>query len=206
MKAGGYKGVLLQNLEKSKCELVHRLVAKAFIPNHDNLPCVNHKDENKWNNCVDNLEWCTHKYNNNYGTRNKRVSKTKTNNTYNMKSVLCVETGVIYPTLYEVERQTGISAQAVFMCCKGTIYSKRKGFTKRYTAGGYHWKFENDPKEVNLTKGKVFHRTVRCVETGVVYESLAEAMRATGINNTNILDACKGRLKTAGGYHWEYIK
>lgn len=134
IKKGGYKGVLLKLNKKNKWELVHRLVAKAFIPNPNNLPQVNHKDENKLNNLVDNLEWCDSKYNNNYGTKKERISKAKINNTYNMKSVLCIETGIIYPTLYEVERQTGISAQSVFMCCKGIVYSKRNGFTQRNTA------------------------------------------------------------------------
>ena len=54
---------------------VHRLVAQAFIPNPDNLPQINHKDENKENNHVDNLEWCTNEYNSRYGTKSERVAE-----------------------------------------------------------------------------------------------------------------------------------
>ena len=60
-----------------KHEYIHRLVAEAFIPNQDNLPCINHKDENKSNNNVENLEWCDKAYNNRYGTINIRQSETK---------------------------------------------------------------------------------------------------------------------------------
>lgn len=68
----GYKFVIL---DKKTC-YVHRLVAEAFIPNPDNLPQINHKDENKANNSVENLEWCSEKYNINYGSRNANHRKT----------------------------------------------------------------------------------------------------------------------------------
>lgn len=70
----GYKRFVLHINNNHHSFLVHRLVAKMFIENPLNLPCVNHKDENKGNNYANNLEWCDHKYNNNYGTRNKRIS------------------------------------------------------------------------------------------------------------------------------------
>lgn len=71
----GYKRVRLYKDGKGKSCLVHRLVAIAFIPNPNDLPMVNHKDEDKTNNNVNNLEWCTIAYNNNYGTKIERQSK-----------------------------------------------------------------------------------------------------------------------------------
>jgi hypothetical protein len=65
---------------KTKQEYVHRLVALTFIPNPDNLPQVNHKDENKENNSVGNLEWCTSQYNNTYGTARQRSVATQMRN------------------------------------------------------------------------------------------------------------------------------
>lgn len=71
--SNGYLHVLLCKNGKYITHNVHRLVAETFIPNPDNLPEINHKDENKENNCVDNLEWCTRKYNMNYGTTQFRI-------------------------------------------------------------------------------------------------------------------------------------
>lgn len=65
-RSNGYLYVALRVNRDVKQYGVHRLVANAFIPNPDNLPVVNHRDECKINNCVNNLEWCTHKYNINY--------------------------------------------------------------------------------------------------------------------------------------------
>lgn len=71
----GYKRVFLYKNGKFKIYFVHRLVALVFIPNPNNYPIVNHKDENPSNNTVWNLEWCTQEYNCNYGTRLERCSK-----------------------------------------------------------------------------------------------------------------------------------
>lgn len=71
----GYKTVSLTKDGKTKTCYVHRIVAEAFIDNPDNLPFINHKDEDKTNNFVDNLEWCTNEYNLNYGTARKRQSR-----------------------------------------------------------------------------------------------------------------------------------
>ena len=69
----GYLKVSLSKEHKRYYFKVHRLVAQTFIPNPNNYPCVNHKDENKSNTGVDNLEWCTIKYNCNYGSRNSKI-------------------------------------------------------------------------------------------------------------------------------------
>lgn len=65
----GYCRVGLSKNKKQKWFSVHKLVAMAFLENVENFPCINHKDENKLNNQVENLEWCSYKYNNNYGMR-----------------------------------------------------------------------------------------------------------------------------------------
>ena len=74
----GYAIIKLMKGGKDITYRIHRLVATAFVPNPEKLPCINHKDENKLNNNPNNLEWCDNRYNNNYGTRNKRISKSVT--------------------------------------------------------------------------------------------------------------------------------
>lgn len=83
----GYYQVTLNKDGKKKHHRVHRLVASAFLENPFNYTDVNHKDENKTNNHVDNLEWCTRKYNNNYGTKPERIRQTMINRYKKIKQI-----------------------------------------------------------------------------------------------------------------------
>ena len=83
-----YLLVCLCKDQQRSMKRVNRLVAEAFIPNPDNLPMVNHKDENPSNNRVDNLEWCTAKYNSNYGTAREKMKETRKKNNSNKKMLL----------------------------------------------------------------------------------------------------------------------
>ena len=120
----GYLYVQLSKDNIQKPYKVHRLVAQAFIENPNNLPQVNHKDEDKTNNHVTNLEWCTPKYNLNYGTLKERF-KLRTN-----KPILCVETGEVFKSASEIKRLFGFDKSYIGVSCKNNK-----------TAYGFHWKY-----------------------------------------------------------------
>lgn len=129
----GYFTVHLTKNSITKLYQVHRLVAEAFIPNPQNLPCVNHKDENKLNNNVDNLEWCTNKYNINYGTRNKRISKKMTNGKLSKPVIQYDLNGNFikeWPSAHECGRN-GFNDSSVSACCRGKLKTHR-GFIWKY--------------------------------------------------------------------------
>ena len=106
---------------------IHRLVALAFIPNPMHLPIVNHKDENKANNRVENLEWCTHRYNLNYGTSRKRHSEnaSKLVAMYDMDG----NTEMVFPSVKEAADYVGVSDETLrknlcrcIKCCNGKMF------------------------------------------------------------------------------------
>lgn len=122
----GYLQVTLSKNGDREQIYVHRIVIETYEPceNMKDLQ-VNHHDECKEHNYLNNLEWMTCKENINYGTHNERMGKAKG------KSVLCIETGVIYSSTREAARQTGINNSSISKCCRGI----------QKTAGGFHWQY-----------------------------------------------------------------
>ena len=125
----GYLIVGLCKYGVRKPYYVHRLVAEAYIPNLDNLPQVNHKDENKTNNCLQNLEWCDAKYNSNYGTRNEKVS-----NSHKIP-ILQYDVDGNFIREWDCANDVGREVQGqICKCLKGKLKS----------ACGYKWKYKED--------------------------------------------------------------
>lgn len=122
----GYLRVTLKKDGKSYRFGVHRLVAQAYIPNPENKPTVNHKDECKDHNWIGNLEWATQAEQNNYGTRTKRT----------MKPVKCVETGAVYESIKAAAAAVNGLPTGISNCLSG----------KAQTHKGYHWEryYEED--------------------------------------------------------------
>ena len=127
----GYEIVNLYK-NKSKYFLIHRLVANVFIPNPNNYPIVNHKDENKLNNCVDNLEWCTQKYNINYGTgiARRARSQSKIVLQYSLDGTFIKE----WKSMMDIQRNLGFNQSHISECCRNI----------RKTAYGYIWKYKKE--------------------------------------------------------------
>lgn len=139
-KRTGYLMVCLSKNGEHKTRLVHRLVAMAFIPNTMAKPQVNHKNENKTDNRIDNLEWCDAAYNNNYGTKRERISQK--NKASKCKPVAQIENGIIvavFPSTIAARHIT--DPGHIGACANG----------KRKTAGGYKWKFIERGSDLLLT-------------------------------------------------------
>ena len=150
----GYFQVGLSKNKKTKWCQVHRIVAETFLPNPENKPQVNHKDENKTNNFVflnedgsvdkekSNLEWSTPKENSNHGTRNERISKTQTNGKLSKKVIQLSLSGDFikeWPSIMECARN-GFAHSHVAECCRG----------ERKSHKGFRFMFADDYKEKQL--------------------------------------------------------
>ena len=127
----GYLQFCLWKNGEQKMYLVHRLVAQTFIPNPDNLPEVNHKDEDKENNSVQNLEWCDRKYNLNFGTRAQRQSEkcSKPVLQYTKSGEFVRE----WKSIMDVQRNLNYNQSNISKCCTGKCKS----------AYGFIWRFKD---------------------------------------------------------------
>lgn len=139
-----HQGYLVFGIGHSRTMYVHRAVAMAFIPNPQNYPEVNHKDENKHNNSVSNLEWCSRLYNVHYGTAMKRTATTLSLPV--IQFTLDNKIVSAFPSTKDAEKATGIKREAIRRAA--TMYQyhyKESNRTLRYnTAGGYKWRYVKD--------------------------------------------------------------
>jgi len=127
LSKNGYLTVSLKKDKKGKTFYIHQLVTKHFIKNINEYKFINHKDENKLNNNVNNLEWCTQKYNNSYGTAKERTAKTQSKKVGRFLNSELLET---YESM-KITRMQGFYPEGVSSCCRG----------ERKTHSGYTWKY-----------------------------------------------------------------
>ena len=193
-KNNGYYTVCLSKENKTKNFTVHRLVAIAFIPNPNNLPQVGHKDEKnlinseECNNCVENLEWCTGKENDNMPLHRERLSG---------------KNNPMYGQTRKVSKETKEKISKAISGKNNPFYGK----THSKEAKEKMSKARKGRKLKEETKTKISKSLsipILCVEQNIIYYGANEAERQTGVFATSITQCCKGRAKTAGGYHWRY--
>lgn len=207
----GYKFVNLYKDGNPKKGQIHRLVAMAFIPNPNNFPIINHKDENLSNNRVENLEWCDYKYNTNYGNRVKKFVAKK-----NKRIVQLSKEGEViteYSSFMEAQEKTGLQYTNISKVCRGL----------REFCGGYRWKYfdketekkskrkskeEKEYMESMAKKNYICNRPVfQYTKNGQIiqrYDSIYEASENTGVARRVIVDNCMGKNKSTRKYIFKF--
>ncbi len=184
---GGYYKVKLKNGEITKTKYVHCLVAQTYLLNPHKLPCVNHKDGNKLNNCVKNLEWSTkrddiiHAYNNGL-----RIHHTTPVLQFSLKTK--GEELDRFKNIKKASQVTGDSEGQIYRCCNG-----------ENIRGDFHWEYEpirSNP--VPVIQYELVSNIIR------EFDSIKEASETLNISSQSISRVCKGRRRSIGGYIFKY--
>lgn len=183
-----------------KVFFTHVLVAKSFIGEKNKGMTVNHKDECKTNNCVDNLEYLSIKENIRYGTGIKRSALSRIDN-----PLICTPVNKYsidgkfierYISINKAKELNGYKRENISLCC----------CHKRNQSNGFIWRYDGD-LDVSYNKKTNARPVVQLsTEDDLIreYKSMEEALLLTGINKPDICYCCKGKINTAGGYKWKY--
>ena len=197
-----YLKVSLVNKNGKKLIASHRAVAFAFIPNNDGFRCINHLDENKLNNRIENLEWCSHSYNNNYGTRNKRISDKQRNNPkyskrikqYSLNGKFIKE----WESICEAGRN-GFDRKGISNCCHNDV-----GY---YSCNGYLWKFSDDNIPIKpYTNPRL--KPILCFDLDMnfikEYPSIKDACQELHLDSGAVSWCCRGKRNRVFNYKFKY--
>lgn len=205
----GYQYVKLSNGKRGsyKHMSIHRLVALAFIPNPENKPEVNHKDGNKRNNYVDNLEWVTPKENVEHAYRNNlRNNDTLiANGMKNAKEIYQIDKDGnilnVWKSAKEASRVLGFDQTAILRCCKLEKYKTYKG---------YKWRFKDNLHEEFKTKGRKSKPVaITDLETGEIikkFNSAKDLSNYLSVNRNSVYRVLNGNKKSIKGYGVIYIE
>ena len=201
----GYPSITI----RKKVYKVHRLVAKYFLPKVEGKGIINHKDGNKQNNNVANLEWCTQKENAQHAWDNGLCSRqrpTQYKPVYKI-DMTTFEIVTEYESITVAEQHNPKAKGHIASCCTGN----------RSNASGYYWIYKEDydkdkiKEKINLKntmcgKHNPAAKRVLCITTGEIFETLKDAADKYKISSSNISSCCRGKLKTTGGKQWEYVE
>lgn len=173
---------------------VHRLVAEAFIPNPNNYPIINHKNEVKTDNRVENIEWCSYSYNLNYGTRKgwqRRINGVPICQ-YTKEGQFVKR----YASIIEAaEMNPPADSSNIYHCCNRETPS----------CVGYVWRYEGDKFGEYINKAlspvKQYDLDGKFIQR---YDSIKEASKSTGIISSGINNCCLGLSLSSGGFVWKY--
>lgn len=193
IKKDGYHEVCLYDKNHKKIyRLVHRLVAAAFLDEIEDKKYVNHKDGNKDNNSIENLEWVNSTENNQHAWDNNlnKPSVTRAVLQYNLEGKFIKE----YISVAQAIRETGV------------LKIREVANGERKTAGGYIWRWKENFVPADTGKRKKVAQYDLNNNLLKVYNSISDAARETGSNRQGISYCCKNKQKTCNNFIWQYVK
>jgi hypothetical protein len=196
--SNGYMILDLCKNGKIKNKTVHRLVATTFIENPNNHPVINHKDKCRSNNRVDNLEWCTQKYNNEYSNTQEKASSSRKMSIWQFdKSFNFIKE---YESAADAERELGYSHISISECCRGEAKSYK----------GYIWKIKGEyPSKTTRKIRKDAVKVSMLSKDGdviAIFDSTTLATKATGRSHKYIYKMANTGKVGRDGYKWKINK